>query len=271
MSEPLAAAPGAPEPHPPIPGPPNREGSPTAEQGAPVVHTPTSEGAPVVHTPTSDAAGAPASETTAAGTPTPAPETTAPRTPTPADRRSMQIALVAVLIGVMLAVTGAGQAWARVGAAVELPGVGAARLGAAEVTGNDLAPFGGLALLGLVLLVAVAATRGRGRWVVGLALLALGGALAVAAVSGAVRVGSEAAQRAELGLLEGVPGGTALRVDTPRAGPALVVAGGLLLAAAGAEALRRGRRWPALGDAFRAPPDRARPAADAAEPPWEGD
>jgi Tryptophan-associated transmembrane protein (Trp_oprn_chp) len=262
--------PGAPDPHPLIAGPPNREGSPTAEQGAPVVPTPASEGAPVDQIPTSDAAaGAPASEA-APGTPAPA---AAPRTPapTPADRRSMQIAMVAVLIGVILAVTGAGQAWARVGAAVELPGVGAARLGAAEVTGNDLAPFGGLALLGLVLLVAVAATRGRGRWVVGLALLALGGALAVGAVSGAALVGSEAAQRAELGLLEGVPGGTALRVDTPAAGPALVVAGGLLLAAAGAEALRRGRRWPALGDAFRAPPDRPQPAADAAEPPWEGD
>jgi Tryptophan-associated transmembrane protein (Trp_oprn_chp) len=244
--EPHPPGPGAPDPHRVIPGPPNWEGSPAAEQGAPVVHTPTSEAAaPDIPNPTA--------------------------TPTAADRRSMQIAMVAVLIGVILAVTGAGQAWARVGAAVELPGVGAARLGAAEVTGNDLAPFGGLALLGLVLLVAVAATRGRGRWVVGLALLALGGALAVGAVGGAVRVGSEAAQRAELGLLEGVPGGTALRVDTPRAGPALVVAGGLLLAAAGAEALRRGRRWPALGDAFRAPPDRAQPAADAAEPPWEGD
>jgi hypothetical protein len=183
----------------------------------------------------------------------------------------MRITLVAVLVGVMLAVTGAGEAWARVGAAVELPGVGAARLGAAEVTGNDLGPFGGLALLGLVLLVAVAATRGRGRWVVGLALLALGGALVVGALGGAAGVGAEAARRAESGLVEGVPGGAALRVDTPWAGPALVVGGGLLLAAAGAEALRRGRRWPALGDAFRAPPDRAQPAPDAAEPPWEGD
>jgi Tryptophan-associated transmembrane protein (Trp_oprn_chp) len=225
---------GTPEPQPVIPGPPNREGSPTPERGAAGIHTPSN-------------------------------------TRAPAGRRSMQIAMVAVLVGVMLAVTGAGEAWARVGAAVELPGVGAARLGAAEVTGSDLGPFGGLALLGLVLLVAVAATRGRGRWVVGLALLALGGALVVGAVGGAARVGTEAARRAELGLLEGVPAGTALRVDTPRAGPALVVAGGLLLAVAGAEALRRGRRWPALGDAFRAPPDRAQPVPDAAEPPWEGD
>ena len=34
----------------------------------------------------------------------------------------MQLAMVAVLAGVMLAATGAGQAWARVSAAVELPG-----------------------------------------------------------------------------------------------------------------------------------------------------
>jgi hypothetical protein len=183
----------------------------------------------------------------------------------------MQVAMVAVLAGVVLAVTGAGQAWARVGTAVELPGIGAARLGAAEVTGNDLAPFGALALLGLVLLAAVAATHGRGRWALGLALVALGVALAAQGLAGAARVGTEAAERARRGQREGVPGGTGLRVDTPRAGPVMVVAGGLLLAAAGAEALRRGRRWPALGDAFRAPPDRAQPAAGAAEPPWEGD
>jgi hypothetical protein len=183
----------------------------------------------------------------------------------------MQVAMVAVLAGVMLAVTGAGQPWATVSSAVELPGVGSARVGAARMTGNDLAPLGGLALLGLVLLVAVAATRGRGRWVVGLALLALGGALALAAALGASSVGDQAVERARLGLLEGVPAGTALRVATPRAGPALVVAGGLLLAAAGIEALRRGPRWPALGDAFRAPPDRSPAAPAQDEPPWEGD
>jgi Tryptophan-associated transmembrane protein (Trp_oprn_chp) len=183
----------------------------------------------------------------------------------------MQVALVAVVVGVMLAATGAGQAWATVSAAVELPGVGSAQLGAARLTGNDLAPLGALALLGLVLLVAVAATRGRGRWVVGLALLALGVALVAGAVRGAAGIGAEAVERAELGLLEGVPAGTGLRVATPWAGPALVVAGGLLLAAAGVEALRRGARWPALGDAFRAPPDRAQPAPGQDEPPWEGD
>jgi hypothetical protein len=172
----------------------------------------------------------------------------------------------------MLAAVGAGRAWARVTAAVELPGLGRARLGGAEVTGNDLAPLGGLALLGLVLLVGVAVTRGRGRWAVGLALLALGVALAVQAVAGAAGVRAEAGDRARRGELEGVPAGTGVQVATPRAGPVLVVAGGLLLAAGGVETLRRGPRWPALGDAFRAPPDRARPPpAGDGEPPWQGD
>jgi hypothetical protein len=183
----------------------------------------------------------------------------------------MRVALLAVVAGVLLAVPGAGQAWATVSAVVELPGIGASRLGAAEVTGNDLLPFGALALLGLVLLVGVAATRGRGRWVVGLALLALGVTLAAAAALTAARVEDEALRRARLGQLEGVPGGAEVRVRSVPAGPVLVVAGGLLFAAAGAEALRRGPRWPALGDAFRAPPDRAPAVADADEPPWEGD
>jgi uncharacterized membrane protein (TIGR02234 family) len=189
----------------------------------------------------------------------------------PSDRRSMQVAMVAVLAGVMLAATGAGQAWARVSAAVELPGIGSARLGGAELTGNDLAPLGALALLGLVLLVAVAATRGRGRWVVGLALLALGVALVLGGALGGQRVADEAVRRARSGVLEGIPAGTGLHVVRPPAGPLLVIAGGLLLAAAGAEALRRGASWPALGEAFRAPPDRVQPVTGQDEPPWEGD
>jgi hypothetical protein len=178
--------------------------------------------------------------------------------------------MVAVLAGVLLATVGAGRAWARVTAAVRLPGIGSGRVGAAALTGDDLRPLTGLALLGLVLLVGVAVTRGRGRWLVGVALLALGAALAVQAVAAAGQVRAEAAGRARGGRLAGVPAGAAIRVATSPAGPALVVAGGLLLAAAGVEAVRRGARWPALGEAFRAPPDRRpRPPAADTEPPWE--
>ena len=182
----------------------------------------------------------------------------------------MQLAMVAVLAGVMLAATGAGQAWARVSAAVELPGIGAARLGGAELTGNDLAPLGALALLGLVLLVAVAATRGRGRWMVGLALLALGVALVLGGALGGRRVADEAAERARSGVLEGIPAGTGLKVATPPAGPLLVVAGGLCWPPPGprrSDAGLAGRPWARPW----APPDRVHPATGQDEPPWEGD
>ena len=52
----------------------------------------------------------------------------------------------------------------------------------------------------------------------------------------------------------------------------LAVAGGVLVAAAGLEVVRRGRDWPAMGAAFRAPPDRPGRVDPAdGEPPWEGD
>src|SRR5919197_5028540 len=153
--------------------------------------------------------------------------------PAAAHRRSLQVALLVLAAGVPL-------------------------------HGNDFAPFSGLALLALVLVVGIAVTRGRGRWLVGLALLALAGVLLAQAIGVGGDARAEATARARHGEVVGVAPGGSLRVDTPRAGPALVVAGALLLGAAGAEALRRGRRWPALGAAFRAPPDRQppRPAAD---------
>jgi tryptophan-associated transmembrane protein len=194
-----------------------------------------------------------------------------PPAPSAPERRSLQLALVAVVAGVMLATTGAGRAWVRITAVVELPGLGSARLGARGFTANDLFPLGGFALLGLVLLVGVAVTRGRGRWAVGLALLALGVALVVAGALGRHTVEQEAFERANRGLLEGVPTGGGFQVASSPAGPVLVVVGGLLLGGAGVEAIRRGQRWPALGDAFRAPPDRREPVADTGEPPWEGD
>ena len=160
----------------------------------------------------------------------------------------------------MLAVIGAGQPWATLSVEVDLPGIGTGPVGAAELTGNDLGPYGALALLGLVLLVAVAATRGRGRWVVGVALLALGVALVAGGLLGGWRAPG-GRERAWSGHLAGVSTGTELQVARSPAGPALVVAGGLLLAGAGAEALPRGRGWPPL-----ATPSGPRPTAPSPPP-----
>jgi uncharacterized membrane protein (TIGR02234 family) len=192
--------------------------------------------------------------------------------PAAADRRSLQVTLLLLAAGVLLAVIGAGRPWALLDATVQIPPLGQAPGGSVPLHGNDFAPFSGLALLALVLVVGVAVTRGRGRWLVGLALLALAGILLAQAVGVGGDARAEATARARRGEVVGVAPGGSLRVDTPRTGPVLVAAGALLLGAAGVEALRRGRRWPALGAAFRAPPDRQppRPAADE-EPPWEGD
>jgi hypothetical protein len=194
------------------------------------------------------------------------------REPSAGARRSLQLALLVLLAGVLLAVIGAGRAWAVLQTTVAVP-LGRGRVGGATLHGNDFAPFSGLALLALVLVVGIAVTRGRGRWIVGLALLALAAALVVQAIGVAGGARAEAEARVRHGAVVGVAPGQSLRVDTPRDGPALVAAGGLLLALAGVEALRRGPRWPALGAAFRAPPDRQPPppAAEDDEPPWEGD
>jgi hypothetical protein len=185
-------------------------------------------------------------------------------------RVSLRASVLAALAGMLLAVTGASRQWARVSSAVELPGLGQGRFGGAGLSGNDLAPLSGLALLALVLVLGIAATRGRGRVVVGLALVVLGGALVVGALAAAGRAGEQAVEQARRGQLEGVPAGSLL-VATPRTGPLLVTAGGLLVVAAGVEAVRRGPAWPALSAAFRAPPDRPVAADGDGEPPWEGD
>jgi hypothetical protein len=157
-----------------------------------------------------------------------------------------------------------------VSGAVDVPGVGAGRFGDAGLTGNDLAPLSALALLALALALGVAFTRGRGRWAVGAGLLLVGVVLAAQALTGAGRAGAEAEERLRRGELVGVAPGAA-EVATSWAGPALTAAGGLLLAAAGLEAVRRGPRWPALGAAFRAPPDRPALVDGEGDPPWEGD
>jgi uncharacterized membrane protein (TIGR02234 family) len=195
----------------------------------------------------------------------------------PAARRSLQASLLAILAGVLLAVLGAGRPWVSVSGRPLLSNLSGPAVATVSLSGNDLAPLSALALLGLALVVAVAMTRGRGRWLVGVALLAVAAVLLAQAAGAARRAPAEAEARLRRGALPGLPAAFAHRTSTATTGPGLVIAGGALLALAGVETLRQGRRWPALGDAFRAPPDRglgrdrdraATPAADE-EPPWE--
>jgi len=187
-------------------------------------------------------------------------------------RSSLRVTLLVLLVGVFLVVIGAGRSWAGLQAVVSVPSLGSTRVGTTSLTGNDLAPLSGLALLGLVLIVGIAVTRGRGRWVVGVALLALAATLLVQTSVATTRARSEAERRARQGEVVGVPAGGDLRVTSSRTGPLLALGGGALLALAGVETLRRGAGWPTLGAAFRAPQDRRDPpSTEGGEPPWEGD
>jgi Tryptophan-associated transmembrane protein (Trp_oprn_chp) len=187
-------------------------------------------------------------------------------------RASLRVTLLVLVVGVFLVVIGAGRSWAGLQAAVSVPSLGSTRVGTTSLTGNDLAPLSGLALLALVLIVGIAVTRGRWRWVVGVVLLALAATLLVQTSVATARASSEAERRARQGEIVGVPAGGDLRVSNTRTGPLLALAGGVLLALAGVETLRRGASWPTLGAAFRAPQDRPDPpSTDGGEPPWEGD
>jgi uncharacterized membrane protein (TIGR02234 family) len=187
-------------------------------------------------------------------------------------RGSLRATLLVLLVGVLLVVFGAGRAWATLEAAVAVPSMGSTKVGATSLTGNDLAPLSALALLALVLVVGIAVTRGRGRWLVGAVMLALAVTLLAQTSVAAAHARSTAEQRARQGQVVGVPAGGDLRVSTSRTGPLLALAGGALLVLAGAETLRRGSTWPSMGAAFRAPQDRPEPPSpEGGEPPWEGD
>lgn len=132
--------------------------------------------------------------------------------------------LLALTVGGVSCLVAAGLGWQREAAG----GLGAVTV---ELTGSDVAPLvqaGGLMALASV--VAVHATRRVGRQVVG----------AVAAVTGiAVTAAALSAQA-----------GTPEEVTTATGPAALAVAGGLMVAAAGAAVVVWGRTWPTMGRRF---------------------
>ena len=173
-------------------------------------------------------------------------------------RREPLLAALLCLLGAFLVLVSAGRVWVR----ADLVPTPLLPPQALAVTGSDLlAGLSALGLAGLAGVLALAATRGRGRLVVGAVLLAVGGT-----VAGLVL------QRIATGLTD-----AALRTPFVRAAgadiastsvtgwPWLCLLGGLLLASAGLLVAVRGRRWHALGRRYEAP------AARAAEPAGERD
>lgn len=171
-------------------------------------------------------------------------------------RREPLLAALLCVLGAFVVLGGAGRAWVLVGAASPL--LESREVG---VTGADLAPgLRALGLVGLAGVPALAASRGRGRQLVGLVLL-LVGACVMAVV---VRL-----ELSRLGL-----GGMALVSDPVReAGGAsgesfdltvwsvLTAFGGLVLLLAGLLVMVRGGQWAALGRRYEAPAAREEVAA----------
>lgn len=167
------------------------------------------------------------------------------------DRRQMLIALGACALGAAVVLAVAGRTWAHV--TLKLP----APLPSSTVplTGRQLhgLPFA-LGIAGLAGVLAVIATRGVARLVVG-ALLVVFGAATIAATIAAV--GSpHVLATAEAGSRTGRAGVGAVSVAPWWIGS---VIGGALLVVGGALVAVRGRRWPGMSSRYDAPG--TRPAA----------
>lgn len=175
-------------------------------------------------------------------------------------RREPLLAALLCVAGAFLVLVAVGNPWVL----VEVAGGPLLPEREVGVTGTELAPgLRALGLVGLAGVPALAATRGRGRVVVGLLLLAVGAGVVVAVAR---------LELAGLGL-----GGRALISDPVReAGgaqgeafdltgwPIGTALGGLVLALAGLLVAVRGPRWTALGRTYDAP------AADAPAPSADG-
>jgi len=178
-------------------------------------------------------------------------------------RREPLLAALLCVLGAFVVLVGTGRAWVLVDvdASALLPSR------EVSVSGADLAPgLRALGLVGLAGVPALAASRGRGRLLLGLVLLLVGAS--VLAVVVRLQVGG-------MGL-----GGLALVSDPVReAGGAqgesfnltvwsvLTAIGGLVLLLAGLLVIIRGRQWAALGRRYEAPAVREEVAASAPNAP----
>jgi uncharacterized membrane protein (TIGR02234 family) len=172
----------------------------------------------------------------------------------------MLAVLLLGLAGAGLALLAGGRVWVRLAAPrrAPLPDVALALSGRAI---EPLVPA--LGVVGLAGLVALLATRGRGRPIVG-GLLAGAGVLLAVRAAGRIAgpdPAAAAALLADAGKATGIPAGTAVTAGSTPAWPVLAVLAGLALLAAGAGALLRGHRWPGMSARYEPPVGAAPPAA----------
>jgi uncharacterized membrane protein (TIGR02234 family) len=166
-------------------------------------------------------------------------------------RRARFAAALLGAAGAGLVLAAAGRVWATITADVELPGL----------TGGDLGgAISALGLAGLAGTAALLVTRGWARALIG-ALVAAFGVLVAVMTPAALAHGHVVAVAGERSSLVRTTG--AVVVHAGRAWPAVSVAGGALLAAAGILTAVWGRRWPGMSARY----DRPGTAVSAGEDP----
>jgi uncharacterized membrane protein (TIGR02234 family) len=159
-------------------------------------------------------------------------------------RRGPLLASLLCVVGAFVVLVGAGREWVVVEVAGDalLPGR------SVDVDGSDLAPgLRALGLVGLAGVPALAASRGRGRRVVGLVVL-LTGAGVVAVTTRLVAAGLGDRARLTAAVRDAGEGTTGA---TPW--PYVTALGGLLLVAGGLLVMLRGPHWAGLGRRYDAP------------------
>lgn len=172
-------------------------------------------------------------------------------------RRAQLAGLGGCLLGAALVLVAAGRPWLRLEGAAELGAGLSGRLTGRQVA-RAVAP---LALVGLGATVAIVATRGRQRSLVGAVLSIVGGSLCW--LAGQVLADPDGAARAADISRVGV--GTASATGWPW----VAATGGLLLALTGALVAVRGRHWPALSGRYDREPAAARVPASPEVVLWE--
>jgi uncharacterized membrane protein (TIGR02234 family) len=170
------------------------------------------------------------------------------------DRSWLAIALIADLIGAAAALLLAGRAWQHVRVDRTAPLADAV----GELTGRDLqGAITAFALIGLAGVVAIAATRGWGRRLVGLALLVCAGVIAWCALSSFSAV-SDARARSAITSGVGIDASSPVHVSVSVLWPALTAVAALLIALGGGLTLLFAGRWSAMAARYDAPTEAAR-------------
>lgn len=154
------------------------------------------------------------------------------------------MAVALCLLGAVVVIVAAGRTW------VELPAVRDALLPGRrrDVTGSDLAPgVRALGVVGLAGVVALAATRSRGRTLVGLLLAVVGGGVGLESVRAATDL------EGRLARMDQVQDAAGTLAVEGTAWPWVAVVGGVLLMLAGLLVAVRGRHWAGLSARYEPP------------------